>query len=273
MPELPEVETICCGLRPHLEGRRILRVRVRERRLRCPVDRKLARHLEGKIIVRVGRVGKYILIALSSDVVWMIHLGMSGKLVHVAPETPKQKHDHILVSLDSGRELRYHDPRRFGLSLVVAGNGLHEAAQLKHLGLDPFDGRFTSSYLHTFTKRSDRRIRDLLLDQQVVAGIGNIYANEILARVGVRPTTRARKLKRAKVEAIAAMIPEVLNEAIRWCGTSFSDYRDADDRFGEFQNHLRVYDREGEKCRLCAKPIKRVAIGNRSAFYCPSCQQ
>jgi len=273
MPELPEVETICRGLQPHLEGRRILRVKVIERRLRCLVDRKLARRLEAKTIVRVGRMAKYILISLSGDIVWVVHLGMSGKLVHVDPETPKQKHDHILVRLDSGQELRYHDPRRFGLSLVVAGSELHDLPQLKHLGLDPFDTRFTGSHLHSFTKRSARRIRDLLLDQQVVAGVGNIYANEILARVGVRPTTRAWRLKRSKVDQIAAMIREVLDEAIRWCGTSFSDYRDADDKFGEFQNHLRVYDRGGEQCRHCPSPIKRVAIGNRSAFYCPSCQK
>ena len=262
MPELPEVETICRGLQPHLEGRRILRVTVIERRLRCLVDRKLAQYLEGNTIVRVGRMAKYILIFLDSDAVWVFHLGMSGKLVHVDPETPKQKHDHILVSLDSGRELRYHDPRRFGLSLVAVGSELHDLPQLKHLGLDPFDSQFTGSYLHSFTKRSERRIRDLLLDQQIIAGIGNIYANEILARVGVRPTTRARKLKRARVDVIAAMIPKVLDEAIRWCGT-----------FGEFQNHLRVYDRGGEQCRHCSSTIKRVAIGNRSAFYCPSCQK
>jgi formamidopyrimidine-DNA glycosylase len=273
MPELPEVETICRGLHPHLTGRRILSVKVRERRLRSLVDRKLAQCLEGKTILRVERIAKYILISLSADIVWMVHLGMSGKLVHVNPTTPKQKHDHILVGLDSGQELRYHDPRRFGLSLVVAANELHDLPQLKHLGLDPFDARFTSDYLHSFTKRSERRIRDLLLDQQIVAGIGNIYANEILARVGVRPTTRSRKLKRAKVDEIAATIPEVLNEAIRWCGTSFSDYRDADDKLGEFQNHLWVYDRVGEKCRLCLDTIKRVALGNRSAFYCPSCQK
>ena len=273
MPELPEVETICRGLRSHLEGRRILRVKVRERRLRCPVDRKLAQYVEGKTIVSVRRIAKYIVIVLSSDVVWLFHLGMSGKLIHVDPEMPKQKHDHILVSLDSGSQLRYHDPRRFGLSLVTAGTKLHDLPQLKHLGLDPFDSQFTGSYLHAFTKRSERRIRDLLLDQQVIGGIGNIYANEILARVGVRPTTRSWRLKRATVDAIAASIPEVLNEAIRWCGTSFSDYRDADDKFGEFQNRLRVYDRGGEKCRRCASPIKKVAMGNRSAFYCPSCQK
>lgn len=273
MPELPEVETICRGLQPHLEGRRILRVKVRERRLRSLVDRKLTQCLQGKTILRVGRMAKYILISLSGEVVWLVHLGMSGKLVHVDPDSPRQKHDHIIVLLDSGQELRYHDPRRFGLSLVVAANQVHNLPQLKHLGLDPFDPQFTGSYLHSFTKRSERRIRDLLLDQQIIAGIGNIYANEILARVGVRPTTRSWKLKRTTVDAIAATIPEVLDEAIRWCGTSFSDYRDADDKFGEFQNHLRVYDRGGEKCRLCPSPIKRVAIGNRSAFYCPSCQK
>jgi formamidopyrimidine-DNA glycosylase len=228
--------------------------------------------LEGKTILRVGRIAKYILVSLSGEVVWMIHLGMSGKLVHVDPETPKQKHDHILVRLDSGQELRYHDPRRFGLSLVVAANELHGLPQLRHVGLDPFDNRFTGSYLHSFTKRSERRIRDLLLDAAEVP-LTNIYANEILARVGVRPTVRSWRLKRSKVDEIAAMIPEVLDEAIRWCGTSFSDYRDADDKFGEFQNHLRVYDRGGEKCRHCPNPIKRVAIGNRSAFYCPSCQK
>ena len=151
MPELPEVETICRGLQPHLAGRRILNVKVRERRLRSLVDRKLAQCLEGKTILRVGRIAKYILISLSGDVVWMVHLGMSGKLVHVDPETPKQKHDHILVSLDSGRELRYHDPRRFGLSLVVAASELHDLPQLKHLGLDPFDSqihRLLSALVH-----------------------------------------------------------------------------------------------------------------------------
>jgi formamidopyrimidine-DNA glycosylase len=273
MPELPEVETICRGLKPYLEGRRILHVKVVERRLRFTVDRKLAASLEGKTILQVGRRAKYILISLSGEMVWMYHLGMSGKLIHVDPQTPKRKHDHIFVSLDSGRELRYHDPRRFGLSLVVTANELQRVPQLTHLGLDPFDPQFSGDYLYSFARHSDRRIRDLLLDQQVVAGIGNIYANEILCRVGIRPTTRSRRLARKQIEEIAATIPTVLGEAIRWCGTSFSDYRDADGKLGEFQNHLRVYDRDGESCRACPSAIKKVAIGNRSAYYCPSCQK
>jgi len=273
MPELPEVETICRGLRPHLEGRRILRVRVFESRLRDPIDRGLPARLRGQKITNIARRAKYILIHLEMKNVWLFHLGMSGKLIHVPPKTPKQKHDHIVVTLDNGQELRYHDPRRFGLSLLVPEDELPNLPQLRSLGLDPFDVHFDGAYLYSFTRRSNRRIRDLLLDQQVVAGIGNIYANEILSRVGVRPTARSSRLTREKVAWIACTIPSVLSEAIRWCGTSFSDYRDADDKFGEFQNHLRVYDRQGEACRVCPSTIKRVALGNRSAFYCPSCQK
>jgi formamidopyrimidine-DNA glycosylase len=159
------------------------------------------------------------------------------------------------------------------LSLVTKKSRLNELAQLRHLGLDPFDPKLTAEYLFRFTRASERRIRDLLLDQQIIAGLGNIYANEILSIAAIKPTTRARRLNRAQVAAITATIPGLLSDAIRWCGTSFSDYRDADDRSGEFQNHLRVYDRHGEPCRICPGIIKRVAIGNRSAYYCPTCQK
>jgi formamidopyrimidine-DNA glycosylase len=169
--------------------------------------------------------------------------------------------------------LRYHDPRRFGLSLVSRRDKLHELAQLNTLGIDPFDAKLSGEFLFHFTRVSRRRIRDLLLDQRIIAGLGNIYANEILSLSGVKPTTRAHRLSRTRVDAIAGAIPTLLRDAIRWCGTSFSDYRDADDKTGEFQNHLRVYDRDGEQCRDCPSVIKRVAIGNRSAFYCPRCQK
>ena len=273
MPELPEVETICAGLRPLVRGRRIAEVAVLERRLRRPVARGFSDQLRGKTILDVERRGKYILILLEGDIVWIFHLGMSGKLICVAAERPREKHDHIVVRLDDGHELRYHDPRRFGLSLLVPRSELEALPQIKVLGLDPFHQRFNGIYLYSVARSSRRRIRDLLIDQGVVVGVGNIYANEILFRAGIRPTTRAWKLGRVRVERIAQMVPKVLREAIRWCGTSFSDYRDAEDRFGEFQNHLRVYDREGEQCRVCGSRIKRVAIGNRSAFYCPRCQK
>ena len=273
MPELPEVETVCRSLRPHLLGRRIRRVRVLEPRLRVPVNRKSLQSLAGQRIEAIERRAKYILIELSANFVWLFHLGMSGKLVCVGPNTARQKHDHIIAQLDDGAELRYHDPRRFGLSVVARRESLHELPQLRALGIDPFDAALTGEFLFRFTRGSARRIRDLLLDQQIIAGLGNIYANEILSLTGIKPTTRAHRLTRQQADALAGAIPRLLGDAIRWCGTSFSDYRDADDRSGEFQNHLRVYDRDGEKCRNCSSVIKRAAIGNRGAFYCPTCQK
>ena len=198
---------------------------------------------------------------------------MSGKLICIDAKAERRKHDHIIARLDSGAELRYHDPRRFGLSLVTRTDEMRDLPQLRRLGLDPFDPALTAEYLLRFTRGSERRIRDLLLDQQIIAGLGNIYANEILSRAGVKPSARANRLSRGQVTAIAAIIPDLLRDAIRWCGTSFSDYRDADDKAGEFQNQLRVYDRAGERCRSCPGLIKRLAIGNRSAFYCPTCQR
>lgn len=273
MPELPEVETVCRSLRPHLLGRSIGRIEVFEARLRVPVNRRSLKSLVGRRIEAIERRAKYILFCLSDDLVWLFHLGMSGKLICVEPGTARRKHDHIVVGLDDGGELRYHDPRRFGLSLVTRRDALDALPQLRALGIDPFDADLTGEFLFRFTRGSARRIRDLLLDQQIVAGLGNIYANEILAMTGIRPTTRARRLSRKQTQAIAAAIPALLRKAIRWCGTSFSDYRDADDKSGGFQNHLRVYDRHGERCRGCPSRIKRVAIGNRSAFYCPTCQK
>jgi formamidopyrimidine-DNA glycosylase len=273
MPELPEVETVCRTLRPHLLGRTIRRVEVLEPRLRVPVDKRVLGRLAGRQIQAITRRAKYILLHLSAETVWVFHLGMSGKLICVANGAERRKHDHIVVHFNDGGELRYHDPRRFGLSLVTDRARLNDLPQLKSVGLDPFDQRLTGEFLYRFTRASERRIRDLLLDQQIVAGLGNIYANEVLSYAGIKPTARARRLTRKQVEAIAQSIPRLLKDAIRWCGTSFSDYRDADDRTGEFQNHLRVYDRDREKCRRCTALIKRVAIGNRSAYYCPRCQK
>jgi formamidopyrimidine-DNA glycosylase len=212
-------------------------------------------------------------LSLSQENAWLFHLGMSGKLICVRPGQALEKHDHIIVALQGGGELRYHDPRRFGLSLVVKQHQLHQLPQLRGIGLDPFDSALDGDYLFRFTRASERRIRDVLLDQHIVAGLGNIYANEILALAGIKPTARAHRLTRKQVQKLATMIPQLLGDAIRWCGTSFSDYRDADNKSGEFQNHLQVYDREGQACRRCAAVVKRVAIGNRSAFYCPACQK
>jgi formamidopyrimidine-DNA glycosylase len=273
MPELPEVETVCRSLRPHILGRRISRIEVLERRLRARVDESALARLVDRKIVEVGRRGKYILVGLDDSRVWVFHLGMSGKLICVGRNSARRKHDHIIVHFNGGGELRYHDPRRFGLCLVTTARDVDELAPLRHLGVDPLNGGLTGDYLFGFTRTSRRRVRDLLLDQAIIAGLGNIYANEALFLSGVKPTTRSHRLTRRQVELLAKRIPELLKQAIRWCGTSFSDYRDADDKRGSFQEHLRVYDRQGEACRVCSNTIKRVALGNRSAFFCPSCQK
>ena len=273
MPELPEIETICRGLRTHVRGLRIVDVEVIEPRLRTRVGADFVSRLRGSTIQDVRRRGKYILIYLDRDRVWLSHLGMSGKLIRVEKQRPREKHDHIIAGLEGDHELRYHDPRRFGLSLLASLAELDGLPQMQGLGLEPFDRRFDGRYLYAVARNSRRRIRDFLIDQRVVAGLGNIYSNEILCYAGVRPTTRAWKLGRAAVERIAEITPKLLREAIQWCGTSFSDYRDAEDRVGSFQNHLRVYDREGGPCAVCGTRIKRVSLGNRSAFYCPRCQK
>jgi formamidopyrimidine-DNA glycosylase len=273
MPELPEVETICRGLRSLLAGLTITDVEVLESRLRNPISPNLYSELHQKTILDVQRRGKYILISLQWNWVWLIHLGMSGKLVFVRAEQPRARHDHIIVSFDNGHELRYNDPRRFGLSAVVARAELVRLSQIANLGLDPLDRRFNTDYLHGIARHSKRRVRDLLIDQTVAAGLGNIYVNEILFQAGIRPTRRAWRLRRQEIGQIAQVTPKVLQRAIRWRGTSLSDYRDGEDRRGGFQNHLRVYDRAGEKCKVCTTQIKGVRLGNRSAFYCPDCQK
>jgi formamidopyrimidine-DNA glycosylase len=197
---------------------------------------------------------------------------MSGRLIYLREKRSRDKHDHIIVCLENGDQIRYHDPRRFGLSLVMPVQELGLWRPLRNLGVDPFDPGFNANYLFSAMRKSKRRIRDFLIDPGVVAGLGNIYANEVLFRVGLLPTRRAWKVSRQIAEEISKVIPRVLEEAIRWRGTSFSDYRDGEDREGGFQKRLQVYNREGEDCRICASRIKKVRIGNRGAFYCPKCQ-
>ena len=273
MPELPEVETICNHLRGLIHGRTIIEVEILEQRLRNPVGENFALILHGKTVLDVERRGKYILVLLEGEMVWISHLGMSGKLICVDGERPRERHDHIIVKIDNGREVRYHDPRRFGLSVVMPASAIERWPQISRLGMDPFDHRFNGGYLFAVARTSRRRIINLLMDQKVVAGLGNIYANEILFRAGVRPTRRGRRIGQKMALQIAHVTPKILREAIRWRGTSFSDYRDGEDRKGGFQNHLRVYNREGQSCAVCACKIKKIPIGNRSAFYCPTCQK
>ncbi|HEX9880010.1 MAG TPA: bifunctional DNA-formamidopyrimidine glycosylase/DNA-(apurinic or apyrimidinic site) lyase [Candidatus Binatia bacterium] len=272
MPELPEVETTCRTLLPLIRGRVISRVRVLERRLRIPIAQDFEANLEKETIVGVARRGKYILMDLGSPMVWVIHLGMTGKLIYLDTHLPWNRHDHVVVEFATGDELRLHDPRRFGLSVVLPAADLWRWPPLGSLGLDPLAHGWNGAYLHSVLRSTTRRLRDLLLDQKVVAGVGNIYANEALFRVGLRPTRRAHTVNAGTAEGLAEALVMVLHEAIRWRGTSFSDYRDGRDRKGRFQSRLNVYNREGKPCRVCRASIKRARMGNRGAFYCPHCQ-
>ena len=273
MPELPEVETVCRSLRERLQGVRILDVRVIEGRLRRPVAADFAERLQGRRVGAVSRRGKYIVTELEGGWSWISHLGMSGKLTFRERDASVEKHDHLVFTLDNGGELRYHDPRRFGLCLVLPTGEVDAWPPFARLGMDPLDRRFTGDYLYPLLHRSRRTVRDLLLDQQVVSGLGNIYVNEVLFRIGVRPTRRGHRLSRASSVELVREIRSLLREAIRWRGSSVSDYRDGNDRRGGFQWRLQVYDRKGAPCYGCATPVKRIGLGNRGVFYCPRCQR
>lgn len=273
MPELPEVETVRRTLEERLRGREIAAVDVFQRALRLPVADDFALRLTGKTVLGVARRGKYLCFSLDEDWVWVCHLGMSGKLVYSDAAVPREKHDHIVVRFRRGGELRFNDPRRFGLSMVMRRSELAVWPSIARMGIEPLGSELDGAWLYTWLHRSQRRVRDVLLDQRVVAGLGNIYVNEILFRAGVRPTARASRISRRSAGDIAREIRSVLKEAIDSRGTSFSAFRDGNDHRGAFQSRLRVYDRAGENCPACLAPIKRKSLGNRGVYYCPKCQR
>jgi len=270
MPELPEVETVRRGLRAAIVGRRVAAVTVRERRLRRPLARSFAPTLVGRRIDDVRRRAKYLLLDLDDGRVWLVHLGMSGTLAVVAAGAPIRPHTHVIVTLDDGRTLRFHDPRRFGLMRVGSLAALDE---LGRLGVEPLERAFTAAFLHGVARRQRRSVKSLLMDQRIVAGLGNIYVNEILFAAGVRPGRRTSRLSRPEAARIVAATAEVLGEAIAARGSSIADYRDERGEPGAFQDRFRVYEREGRACGRCGAVIRRRVIVGRSSFYCPRCQR
>ncbi|HEY8517760.1 MAG TPA: bifunctional DNA-formamidopyrimidine glycosylase/DNA-(apurinic or apyrimidinic site) lyase [Candidatus Binatia bacterium] len=268
MPELPEVETVCRTIAPHVVGRRIERVDVRERRLRRPIPRDLEARLAGRVVHGVARRAKYLLLDVGEGLRWVVHLGMSGRFC-VGEPPPGQPHVHVVADLEGGVRLYFRDPRRFGLMLLS-----RDDADLGVLGVEPLGPDFDGELLWSLSRRHRRvTVKSLLMDSRLIAGVGNIYANEALFEAGIRPARRSWRLTRAEADRLAAAVRTVLERAIASRGSSLLDYRDADGNEGEFQRMLRVYEREGEPCRRCATPIKRVVIAGRSSFYCPRCQR
>lgn len=271
MPELPEAETIARDLDPRLAGRRIADVHVTHADVVAGDTPAFTQSLVGRTFTGVGRRGKNVVLNLDDAGRLVVNLGMTGRLVTSdAPRAGELRHVAVSFELDDDRVLFYDDTRRFGLLQRFDAEGW--AARDLELGIEPLSAEFTPDTLWALTKRTRSPVRNFLLDQRRVAGVGNIYALEALFRAGIRPTRRANRITRAEAGRLHAALGEVLSRAIEHRGTTFSDYRDGSGEAGGFQPLLQVYGREGEPCRACGTAIKRTVLSNRSAFYCRTCQ-
>jgi formamidopyrimidine-DNA glycosylase len=269
MPELPEVETSRRGIEPHIVGARVTRVRIRNRRLRWPVAMTLDRDLPGNVITAVARRAKYLLINTAAGTA-ILHLGMSGSVFIVDHGAPAGVHDHVDIDFDSGKTLRFRDPRRFG--------SLHwSKAPLKHkllvsLGPEPLDDEFDARYLWQRSRGRRVSIKQFIMNAHIVVGVGNIYASEALFMAGINPRRAAGRIALRRYELLVAAIKEVLASAIMAGGTTLRDFYGGDGEAGYFRQQLEAYGREDEACRRCNTPISAIVQGQRSTFYCKNCQ-
>lgn len=271
MPELPEVETACRGIAPHLLGQCVAKVVVRQRQLRWPVPAALIKTLPGQTIRSVQRRAKYILIGTDAGTA-LLHLGMSGSLRVVPGTTTPTPYDHVDILLTNGQCLRLRDPRRFGSLLWTTGDAAQHKL-LKNLGPEPLGPDFDGDHLYNASRQRKIAVRDFLMNSQVLAGVGNIYANECLFLAAIRPQRPAGKLTRDRYQRLALAIRETLQKAIHAGGTTLRDFQNADGLPGYFQQTLNVYGRKGEACLRCGTTVRAAKLGQRSAFFCPQCQK
>ena len=271
MPELPEVETTRRGLAPHVEGVTVSAVVVRNRALRQPIPRNLAHILTGRRIDRLERRAKYLLFR-AGDGSLIVHLGMSGRLWLVNADTPPAVHDHFDLALASGRIIRLRDPRRFGLVLWQMGDPLKHKL-LRDIGPEPLSDALDAQWLYRETRARTGAIKNALMDSHLVAGVGNIYANEALFRARINPKLPARKIGLARYAVLVDKIRETLAEAIAAGGSSLRDYVNSDGEAGFFQDRFFVYGRSGQPCLSCKTTIRSLVLGQRATFYCPRCQR
>jgi len=274
MPELPEVEITRSGIEPYLVGKIITGVRVSQRKLRWPIPRDLALRVTGQRIARVARRGKYILIDCGGKgrAGWLIlHLGMSGSLRIMGSKTKPQRHDHFDLLL--GRQLmRLRDPRRFG-SVLWEGGDIARHRLLARLGAEPLADAFTGAVLHAATRKRKTAVKPVLMNANIVVGVGNIYANESLFHAGINPRTAAGRLSLARCEALATAVKSTLKQALAAGGSSLRDFVHSDGTSGYFQQNYYVYGRAGLPCRNCGAIVRQLRQGQRSTFYCPACQK
>jgi formamidopyrimidine-DNA glycosylase len=293
MPELPEVETVRRGLQPVMEGARFVRVEARRPDLRRPLPREFVKRLEGRSVTGLGRRAKYLLADLSSGDVLLMHLGMSGSF-RVSEETGEKTpgdfhhprsddrtHDHIVFHMSSGARISFNDPRRFGLMLLVPRADLADHPLMKEIGPEPLGNEFDAALLAAACRGKKTSLKAALLDQTVVAGLGNIYVCEALHRALLSPKRIASTIAtrsgapNERAERLVDAIKAVLADAIKAGGSSLRDHRRTDGELGYFQHHFRVYDREGAKCVTpgCKGTVKRIVQSGRSTFFCPVCQK
>jgi formamidopyrimidine-DNA glycosylase len=283
MPELPEVETVRRGLAPSMEGNRIALAQVNRPDLRWPFPPDFARRLTGRQIERLRRRSKYILADLDGGESLLIHLGMSGRMtvsgdplgqfVHSHPAL--EKHDHVILDMENGARITFNDPRRFGAMDLLATATAETHPLLAKLGPEPLGNHFDEPYLVAALKGRNTPIKAALLDQRLVAGLGNIYVCEALFRAHIAPARKAGRISAARAASLVPIIRQVLTEAIAAGGSSLRDFRQASGELGYFQHAFDVYGREGAPCRTpgCTGLIRRIAQSGRSSFYCPQCQR
>jgi formamidopyrimidine-DNA glycosylase len=274
MPELPEVEVIRRGLQKYLPGRKVVTVLTGNKKLRLPMPRKdLAEYIQGALIKVVERRGRFLLIVMNSGARLIIHLGMTGKISLCPSNLPKAKHDHFRLQFDNGTQLVFNDARRFGFILVLAPGHDFSNTMLADLGPEPFDPEFTPQYLQKLAAGKNRPLKNFLMDNRIVVGIGNIYASEILFRAGLRPERTTSKLTGNQWIKVVESSCDILAKAIKSGGTSISDFVNESGKSGYFQLKLQVYARQGHPCYCCNTPIKKITMAGRSTFFCPKCQK
>lgn len=270
MPELPEVETTLRGISPHLKGKTVDKLQVRQWSLRWPIPKNLPKKVVGQTIKSLRRRGKYLLFEFENGTAIM-HLGMSGSMRIVSQSEPVMKHDHVDWCVTGGRCARFNDPRRFG-ALLWTDEAAEAHPLLRDLGPEPLSDSFDGDYLFQRSRKRKQAIKTLIMDSKVVVGVGNIYANEALFLAGIRPGRAAGGLSRQQSQALASQIKAVLARAIKVGGTTLRDFVGGDGQPGYFQQSLYVYGRESEPCRICTQPLKHRRIGQRATVYCANCQ-
>ena len=283
MPELPEVETVRRGLLPLMEGQRIAKADIRRPDLRWPFPENMEKRLTGKTITALRRRSKYILADLDSGETLIIHLGMSGRMLISGqtigefhhPHPVPEKHDHVVLDMDGGGRVTFNDARRFGAMDLSKTAQLQDHWLIAPIGPEPFGNDFNETYLAERLKGRNTPIKSALLDQRIVAGLGNIYVCEVLHRAKISPKRKAGNLSVKRAGALVPIIRDVLAEAIEAGGSSLRDYRQTDGELGYFQHTFRVYDREGAPCVTegCGGTIQRIVQSGRSSFYCTQCQR